>query len=157
MKVTRKRITPKLSPHLFKTYRTSSPLTSHYRKATCQEIDCRFYREGWTFRVQDMTAQDLYMVKQLGKRYTEQHIEEGVDYLVFEPGQTCFAESQHFIPLDRPAFFFRGHGDFRLIGTHGSPDSARWERSAKEMTAEDWVDSFQNDVDKLKDVSEKHG
>lgn len=152
------RIKPQLPTRLFKTYRASSPIASHFRKATCEEIDCKFWREGWTLRKQDMSAQDLYLVTHIGKRYTEHHMEEGVDYLVFEPGQSCFAEAQHFIPLDRPAFFYRGQGDFRAIG--GPPESAsskRWERDAVSMRAEDWVDSFANDVDKLKEASEKHG
>lgn len=101
-------------PNAYETFRVAQPLSTHYRRATCAEIDCKAYREGWTFKLDQIDAQMMHVIKQSGKRYRRQELGNDV-YLVFEPGQACFAARSHTIPLQRPPFFFRGKGDHRLF------------------------------------------
>ena len=41
------RLEPKLPVHAMKSYDIHAPLASHWRKATCEEVDCEGWRSGW--------------------------------------------------------------------------------------------------------------
>lgn len=136
---------PKLPPNFYKTYRIASPITTHYRPATCAEIDCKAYKEGWTYKKSDLEkANLLYTVTHAGKRFHEAQLADDAEtYLVFEPGQVCFQARTHRISLDRPQFFFAGRGDYR---TFSHRNALQFDDPA------DWVDSFANHQDIIKRV-----
>lgn len=135
------RLPPKMPTTAYRTYRAISPLSTHFRLATCQEIQCPAYTNGWTYLKTDLEREHLlYAVTHAGKRYREMSLtESGEIYLVFEPGQRCFQADSHRMPLDRPEFYYTGRGDFRSFSI----------RKAQQLRAEDWVDHFANHVDKL--------
>jgi hypothetical protein len=124
----------------YKTYAIRSPIQTHYRKATCEEIGCEAFQNGWAYLKEDLTPGDLYLATHSGKRYREVHIGPGQNYIVFEAGQSCFGAAQHVISLHRPEFYFVGRG-------HTSVFQARHARA--HANGDDFVDDFANHQDKL--------
>lgn len=138
------RPTPRLHTQAYKTYRIMSPLSTHYRPATCAEVECKAYTEGWTYKKADLDERLLYLVTHAGKAYKQ--IGFGQDtYLVFAPGQPCFQAPTHRVPLERPAFFVAGRGDYRSFSL----------RRAEKLSADNWVDSFATHQDHLKTFFER--
>ncbi len=130
---------PQLPTGAYKTFQVRSPLATHYRRATCEEVNCEAYTNGWTIKKSDVDEQMMHAIKNSGRHYTEKTLELGGDvYLVFPPGQPCFAASQHVIPLNRPEFFYAGRGDFRSY----SPRAAR---------KYDRADQWQHDFEEVQD------
>lgn len=140
------RVPPKMPTHCYKTFRVMSPISTHYRPATCEEAKCDAFLNGWTYNKTALAAGNLlYAVTHAGKRYREvEHDKE--TYLVFEPGQRCFHSSTHVVPLERPEFYFSGRGDHRSFST----------RKAQKFTRpEDWQDSFATHLDMIRREIEK--
>lgn len=155
----------KLATHQYKTFRVASPLATHFRPATCEEYKCEAFHNGWTYRKADLERENLlYAVTHAGKRYREMVLPSDVIRdpdtgqfikdadrpdelcLVFEPGQKCFQERMHRVPLDRPEFYFAGRGDYRSFS----------HRKAQAFTRPvDWVDSFANHLDMIKTEIER--
>lgn len=140
------RPTPKMATTNYKTFRVMSPISTHFRPATCEEFKCKAFNEGWTYRKADLERENLlYAVTHAGKRYREMAAEDGV-HLVFEPGQSCFQAPTHRVPLDRPEFYFAGRGDWRSFS----------HRKAQVFTRpDDWVDSFATHLDWLNNEIQK--
>lgn len=110
----------------YKTFAVRSPLSTHYRRATCAEVDCADYLHGWYLKIEGTPEDLLYIAKHSGRRYRvgEVVIEvkdaedkvvttEIFNALIFEAGQSCFRETTHVKSLERPEFFFAGRGDHR--------------------------------------------
>lgn len=151
---------PRLATQAYKTYRIMSPLSTHYRPATCAEVECKAYTEGWTYKKADLDERLLYLVTHAGKHYREMWSDPilldaegkpyhpspgGALYLVFAPGQSCFQAPTHRVSLERPAFFVAGRGDYRSFSL----------RRAEKLSADNWVDSFANHQDHLKTFVER--
>jgi len=66
-------------------------------------VDCKYFREGWTFDVATLDDALLRIVRASNKYYREVQL-SGHTYWVFAPEQQCFAP--HRVALERPAFFF---------------------------------------------------
>ncbi len=129
-----RRVHGALSSGAYKTFKVASPLATHYRKATCEEVNCSAYLSGWTIKKSDLDDKLMHVVKESGRHYAEKTLELGGDiYLVFPPGQACFNAEMHRVPLNRPEFFFAGRGDYRTF----SPRAAhRYDR------ADQWQHDF---------------
>lgn len=109
---------PQMPTQSYKTFAIKSPLTTHYRRATCAEIDCPDYLNGWYLKIEGTPEDLLYTARNAGRKYTvgEVMLEENGEVfkaLIFEAGQACFRESTHVKSLERPEFFFAGRGDYR--------------------------------------------
>lgn len=134
-----RRITPALPTQAYKTFKVASPLATHYRRATCEEVNCEAYTNGWTLKKSDVDERLMHVIKESGRYYSEKTLELGGDvYLVFPPGQACFAVMQHVVPLNRPEFYFAGKGDFRSF-------------SARRARKYDRADQWQHDFAELQD------
>jgi hypothetical protein len=140
------RITPNMPVEAYKTYRISSPLATHWRSATCAEVACPAYENGWRVRVEGLSPELLHAAKTSGRRYSEQHIAEGETWLVFEPGQQCFQVSQHRTPVGRPELYLVRGGDWR-----GNPTGELREHAH----AQDWIEDFGEHQDNLADQMRK--
>lgn len=136
------RVTPLLPVQQMKTYAITSPLTSHYRRATCEEAGCGAYERGWRTTCDEKTELGTnhaqYIRGMSGRRYTESKDEEGRTVFTFEPGQPCFAQSEHRVFLDRPSWFLVKNGDWRQSET-----------VRIHQKAEDWIEDFREHHDKL--------
>lgn len=140
------RITPGAPPAAFKTYALLAPADTHYRAATCEEVDCRAWRYGWRLKKQDLEPADLHLVKVSGRRYRELHESERVTWLVFEAGQACFAAPTHRVPLEREPIYLVHGGDWR-----GNPLREEF----RHTTPASWVDDFATHQDKIATVRQR--
>lgn len=134
MSVQLSRIQPLMGPEAYKTYAVVSPLSTHFRPATCAEANCSYHRDGFQVRVEGLAPEVLHAVQHSGRKYTVQTVAEGETYLVFEPGQSCLQQSLHRVPVDRPPLYIVRDGDFR-----GNP---RGTKARLHQNPGDWVDDF---------------
>lgn len=146
------RATPLLATHQYKTFAVRSPLSTHHRRATCAEIDCPDYINGWYLLLDGLPEELLYIATHSGKRYRLGEVNvtkknpDGFKALIFEAGQPCFRESTHTKPLERPEFYFVGRGDFRSFS----------HLRAKQFERPDqFVETFAEHLDNLKNEIEK--
>lgn len=133
------RVAPNMPVQNYKTYQLKSPITSHFRPATCEEVNCQNYLNGWRVRIDNLDKALVYTARNSGRKYTELSVSESENYLVFEPGQKCFAHSQHKVRIRQELYIVRG-GDWRrntgVIRQH--------------VRGEDWVEDFQEHQDRIK-------
>jgi hypothetical protein len=152
------RATPAMPVQAYKTYRVASPVGTHWREATCAEVDCERWRDGWDTIVDEGTGlgmqQAAYIraecvsvlaVVQPGdprRRYSESRGEDGRTVFSFPPGQQCFAGEPHRVRLARPELYLVRGGDWRantgLIRRHTGPA--------------DWVEDFAENQDRITTV-----
>lgn len=137
------RIAPALPVGAMKTFSVSAPLSTHTRRATCAEVDCGAWRNGWKTVIDLGTPlggqQANYIRLHSGRSFVATE-RAGLVEFVFAAGQVCFAE--HRVPLDRPEVYVVRDGDWR-----GNPTGMR----RTHANAVDWVDEFANHQDKLAD------
>ena len=97
-------------------YRTWTART-WWRQATCEEVDCGQWAEGWVTAVDEATdlgqRQADYIRYHAGRRYTETRTEAGWTAFQFGPGQTCFAAAEHRVPAEREPLYLVQGGDWR--------------------------------------------
>lgn len=134
MNVQLSRVQPLMGPAAYKTYEMSSPLSTHFRPATCAEANCQYYQGGFQVRVEGLGEQVLHAVQHSGRAYTVQQVAEGETYLVFAAGQPCLRQSMHRVRVDRPPLYIVRDGDWR-----GNP---RGTKARLHQRPEDWVDDF---------------
>lgn len=135
------RIEPKLPATAVKTYAIHAPISTHYRPATCQEVNCEAYARGWTTLL-DVTTdigvrQAKYITGASGRTHTVLNKGTTLEF-TFPAGQQCFA--QHQVPLEREPFYVVRDGDFR-----GNPRGT----APRKLSAPDWTDDFANHQDTI--------
>lgn len=140
------RIAPIGQVQEYRTFQILAPASTHRRKATCAEVDCSHYLNGWRVRIDGLPPRMLHAAKTSGRKYTEFHVAEGEDWLVFEAGQDCFKASQHTLPLDRQEIFIARDGDFR-----GNPTG----NVRKHTRPEFWIEEMQENQGRLADLHQQ--
>lgn len=134
------RIQPLGPVQAYKTYSVHSPLQSHFREASCSEVECDAHAHGWVTMID--TATDLgrqqanYIRLHSGRAFTVAELGTMVTF-TFGPGQKCF--QTHRVALNRePICSVRG-GDWRGVTA-----------PSRILRPDDWVDDFANHQDRLK-------
>lgn len=167
------RIVPKMPASAYKTYALSLPKQTHYRKATCQEVEqqctsllsgsiehgtavfcgeshCGPYMHGWVTYVDVSTdlgqRQAYYIRMHSGRSFTTSMVakQESAIRFTFPPGQQCFADHQ--VPLERDPFFIVRGGDWR-----GNPRG----EMRSHVRAADWVEDFAEHQQRIVNEIEK--
>lgn len=100
-------------------FRISRPLATHFRKATCEEVDCLHHLQGWQTVVPEGSPQAGYIRHQSGRRFKEEKSGDGLVRFVFYPGQSCFRTHQ--LPTDRVPIFSQEQNGERKV-----QESDRW-------------------------------
>lgn len=137
-----------MNAHEKRVYTVHSPITEKTRRATCEEVGCPAYLNGWRVRVDVLPPDMQHAARMSGRRFTEVVLDIDPDsgerydppatFLVFEAGQTCFAARLHTMP-DRPELY--------LIGSnHLAP------RARHRVSAQSWVDDFGEHAEKINDI-----
>jgi hypothetical protein len=143
------RILPAMPVQDYKTYGMSMPIKTHWRPATCEEVDCQAYRSGWVTTVDLSTdlgkKQYELITHDRERRYSMQRVSVTLVKFTYGPGFPCFARSEHRVPLERPARFIVAHGDWR----------GYLERPRVHQRAEDWVEDFSTHQDRLATAIQK--
>lgn len=130
----------------YRTFQIVAPSSTHRRKATCKEVNCPDYLKGWRVRKDSLDPKMLHTATHSGRKYTELHVAEGENWLVFEAGQNCFRASQHSVPLNRQEIFIARDGDYR-----GNPTG----NVRKHSRPEDWIDEMQTNNEKVRERLER--
>lgn len=139
------RIEPALPAHAFRTFRISAPISTHFRKATCAEIDCPNWLNGWRVRLENLTPELVHTVQTSGRRYREESLGQGVTWLVFEAGQPCFRTSEHRARLDRPELYVVRDGDWRQ----------QFGQARQHTRPEHWVEEMSENQQRLIDAKQR--
>lgn len=85
-------------------YRIAMPLATHWEVASCEDIDCAAFLNGWR-TVLPADSDLISTLKRSGRKYREERQEDGTIAFLFAPGQTCFAQLTHRRQSDRPGLF----------------------------------------------------
>lgn len=125
------RLAPEGPAAAYKTYSINAPLATHWRDATCAEVECQAQTFGWRTVLDESTdlgqRQAHYIRKQSGRRFTEERQPDTLTAFTFEAGQECFGT--HRVSLERPELFVVRAGDWRGNPTgqkpylHSGPES----------------------------------
>jgi hypothetical protein len=115
------RVTPQGDPAHYKTYAISAPVATHFRAATCEEVACPQYLNGWRTDIDVSTVDgrdlaDYVKSGKHGRAFREDRSGEGMVAFIFPPGQKCFKASTHRTPLDREPNYAIVAGDHRQYG-----------------------------------------
>lgn len=132
-----------LPPGVFKTYSLRRPPGGEFwRKATCEEIDCAAWRDGWVTRVPVGSPQAQYIdAKQHGRRYRETTaLDRTVREFVFAPGQMCFGAAGHRVMIEREPLYIVRNGDHRQQLPGGR----------QHFRGEDWRDDMAEHLDGIR-------
>jgi len=139
------RIQPAGPAQAYRTFQVLAPFSTHFRPATCAEIDCPAYLNGWNTVIDESAdlgkTQAHYIRNQSGRRYTEVR-EAALTTFTFEAGQECFREHQ--ARMDRPEIYLVKDGDWRMS-----------QNPRRHANADDWLDDFSNHQDQLKTRMER--
>lgn len=139
-----------LPPGAMQTYEIDAPLESHWRPATCEEVECAAYAQGWTADVPPDSADEarikqVYDLEIRRGKVTTTRTPEGFTRYHFPAGTECFRRIWHRLPLERDAIFTVRSGDWR--GTDGVIRTFK--------NGEQWVDSFATHQDKIKTLIDR--
>ena len=137
------RIQPQMGAAAYKTYEVRSPLATHFRKATCAEVECPHYLNGWRVNWDNLTPDLRHAVTTSGRKYRLEVVSATESWLVFEAGQDCFRASQHRTRVDRPPLYLVRDGDWR-----GNP---RGTKARLHQRPDNWVEDFAEHQQKLSD------
>lgn len=129
-----------LPPAAMQTYAAVAPLASHWRPASCEEVDCQAWRNGWVTRVPagSELAEEARSLR--GTYHFTETREGGEAVFTFPPGQPCFRAGEHRVPLERdPVFLVRA-------GVPGIPLGTRRVHTRPEH----WVEDMQESLDRTR-------
>jgi hypothetical protein len=139
------RLAPAMGPEHYKTFGMAMPRATHWRPATCEEVDCPNYLSGWVTTVDLSTElgqrQHHYLTHDTERRPSVQRVSLTLVKFVYGPGFRCFRSGEHVVPLGRPPRLYVAGGDFR-----GNP---RGTPTRVHTRAEAWVDEFATHQDQL--------
>lgn len=133
--------------HTMRTFQIDQPLETHFRLATCQEVECPAYAHGWKMGFDlsdpDKAAAARAIRDRSGRKFSAV-ITGNTVTLTFPAGQRCF--TRHRVPLEREPFYIVRGGDFR-----GNPRRER----VLHKSADTFVDQWDNDLSKLNAIRER--
>ena len=145
---------PVLPVQAYKTYGVRSPKETHHRPATCEEVNCKAFTNGWKTVCDESTEigkQRADQVRALpnppdGWTFREtKDAETGHTVFLFPAGQRCFQFFNHTVRLDRPEFYIVRGGDWRAVT----------QPARMHQRPEDWVEDFAEHQDALKTVLDR--
>ncbi len=134
------RIAPQGSVRDYKTYQVVSPISTHWERATCQQVDCPDYLNGWRVKIEGLPPEMVHAARTTGRKFSELEISANEHWLVFEAGQPCFRASEHRRLLDKQEIFIVRDGDYR-----GNPTG----NFRKHTRPADWQEDFAEHQDRL--------
>jgi len=137
------RVMPQLPVTAMRTFAIVAPTTTHFRPATCQEVDCPAFQYGWTLATAGQPAVLVHAAKNSGRAFIAVRDETtGAEQLIFESGQPCFKASTHRVRVDRPEIFLSRNGDWR-----GNPDGPR-ATPTRFSGADAWADALHTQLER---------
>jgi len=145
------RFTPAGPASAYQTFEIKTPKGPQFeRPATCEEVNCDAWRNGWITRVP--AASELEHTVRLARHqhpWLTEHVDGAELVFTFAPGIPCFRASQHRLPVrpDLPQMFLVKDGDWR-----GNP---RGTQPRIHQRPEDWVEHAQEVTESVKQRIER--
>lgn len=144
------RIEPNMPVHSYKTYGMSMPLSTHWVPATCEQVECAPFLNGWVTTIDLATElgkkQYDYLTHDKTRACKQERLPGTLVKFTYSPGNSCFSKGDHKLPLGRAASFYTRGGDWR-----GNPGGDR----RVHAKAEDWIEDFSENQDRLNDLIER--
>lgn len=144
-----RQIQPTTPARAMQTFQVVAPKSTHTRVGTCEEVECRAYKNGWQMKIDLGTElgqrQARYIKHDSGRAYKVIDQRDGLVTLEFSGGQPCFAE--HRVRLERPEIYRVKGGDFR-----GNPLKIPTRVHKK---PEFWVEEFAENQDRIAKAIER--
>lgn len=138
-----------LPSRAYQTFQIVAPKDTHTVPATCEDVECAMYLNGWRMKLDLGTElgkrQASYIKHQSGRAFKVLSQRDGLVELEFSASQPCFQE--HRKSIERPEVFRVKGGDFR-----GNPLKTVTRVHKK---PEFWVEEFAENQDRLKNAIEK--
>lgn len=138
------RIAPAMPAQAMQTFQIVAPKETHTVPASCEDVECRSYANGWRMKLDLQTElgqrQAHYIKYTSGRSYKVISQRDGLVELEFASGQPCFQE--HRKRTQRPEIYRVKGGDHRgnplrtLTRVHKKPEF--------------WVEEFAENQDRLK-------
>lgn len=138
------RIAPRMAPTAYRSFDVYAPRETHYRKASCREVECQHHLAGWssTFDVNTPEGRKwANAIARSGRKYTVTEV-DGTTTFRFPAGQSCF-QAPHMVPTGRPEIFVVRDGDWR-----GNPTG----RADKGVRPLEFVERMAENLDNLNDA-----
>lgn len=143
------RLASRLPAQAYKTYQVIAPISTHFRPATCSEVECRAHTQGWRTVIDEGTGmgqrQAHYIRKDSGRKFTEERTGLTMTTFVFEADQRCF--TTHQVRLGLPEHYLVRDGDHR-----GNPLGTKPRRHTG---PEEWLEDFSDHQDRITQAIEK--
>jgi hypothetical protein len=145
-----------LPEHLQRGFHILAPRDTHWRPATCAEVECDRYVYGFDVRIDESDLLPMGGAERAawirtqaklpgGKRYTEEWREpNGITVFKFPPGLIAWGaeHEDHRVRIDRPELFVASHindSGRRVVQRHDGAEAG----------AVNWVDQFATHQDEL--------
>lgn len=145
------RLQPKMQPQNYKTYSVRAPLSSHWAKATCEEVDCDGWLYGFVTTVDVGTElgqrQFHFLTHDKRRSYSMQDIGAGLFKFVYRPGNICMNYQEHRAPIGKPPLLLVVGGDWR-----GNPLHAP---TIRHRSVDNWVEDFSLHQNRITDIIKK--
>jgi hypothetical protein len=89
-------------------WHATKPKDTHWREASCREVDCLQYIGGWETVLPWGDWANIEYIRSLGMRFREE-LDDQLIRFIFEPGQECFKGQAggHRTPIERDPIFRR--------------------------------------------------
>lgn len=132
----------------YQTYQILAPRSTHFRPATCEEVQCEHFLKGWRVAV-PVGGRDEGIVQHFVREkhsVVRTRVEGGMTVFEFQPGNVCFKSDTHKVRLERDPHYFKRRGDHRVRF-----DPTR----ATRLSGQAWVEDFAENQDKLKTAIER--
>ncbi len=134
-----------VGPEHMRSFSIAAPLRTHWRKASCAEVSCRHYREGWASEVDETTElgqfQASYIRTESGRGFSTFRTEAGLTRFVFTAGQRCFHSDEHRVRVEeQPELYVVRDGDWR-----GNPRGT----TPLRLNADRWLNEFGENSERL--------
>ena len=120
-------------------FRVVMPLETHWERATCEEVRCPQFLNGWK-TVLPADSDLISTLKTSGRTYREERQEGGLIAFLFAPGQPCFRAAQHRQQSERPALLIHRNRE--------SNDRGRL------VTEDEWIERNRETLDGLRKLRE---
>jgi hypothetical protein len=137
------RIQPNMGPENYQSYQIAAPVSTHWRDAACEEVNCEKYLQGFALVIDETSPlgqfQADYARHDRSRGCSESRDEMGMTVFTYPPGNPCF--EPHKKRIERMEHFLITGGDWR-----GNPRGT----PAVQLRPDQWVDDFACHQDRIK-------
>jgi hypothetical protein len=145
------RIPPQGRPEFYKTYSWNRPLSTHWRQATCEEVRCDDFVNGFLLTIDISTKlgakQYHYLTHDRERSYTIDEVGLYIRNFIYPPGTRGFAgdKHDHRLPVGREPLLSVRAGDWRK---YLAP-------AYRHAYIDDWVEDFAENQNRIVEIQKR--